>query len=276
MTYAEIKYRLKLFKRQNGFLDRCYFGLLKVRSVGALDIFLLHLHARGLESPTTSRIGAELKVWGMSLWRHDADKYAIALFHQPQSPELFLRSTYSSSECIVATRMPADRPPWTQHAPRTSQTPAFQPPPGRSQRILACVLCQQRKVKCDRKFPCANCTRNEAQCVPATQARRQRRLFPERELLDRIHKYEGLLRRNNVEYEPLQKGSNSVEMRGEKRPTGYFVESDEEQSQGDAADGSSPSASVKSESAYDVKYVSDSSSTRMHSFHHWSLIYPFW
>jgi hypothetical protein len=24
-------------------------------------------------------------------------------------------------------------------------------------RILACVLCQHRKIKCDRSFPCANC-----------------------------------------------------------------------------------------------------------------------
>lgn len=27
----------------------------------------------------------------------------------------------------------------------------------RSSRPLACVLCQRRKVKCDRKYPCANC-----------------------------------------------------------------------------------------------------------------------
>ena len=31
----------------------------------------------------------------------------------------------------------------------------------------------------------------------------RRRRFPERELLDRIHKYEDLLRQNNVRFEPL-------------------------------------------------------------------------
>ncbi|KAK9319080.1 C6 zinc finger domain protein [Lipomyces orientalis] len=72
------------------------------------------------------------------------------------------------------------------------------------QRVLACVLCQQRKIKCDRKFPCANCVRACAQCVPATLALRQRRRrFPERELLERLRHYEGLLRQNNIQFEPL-------------------------------------------------------------------------
>lgn len=75
--------------------------------------------------------------------------------------------------------------------------------PSRPQRILACVLCQQRKVKCDRKFPCANCTKQEVLCVPARQARRRRRRFPEQLLLDRLQKYEDLLRQHSVRFEPL-------------------------------------------------------------------------
>lgn len=72
------------------------------------------------------------------------------------------------------------------------------------QRVLACVLCQQRKIKCDRKFPCVNCVRACAQCVPAALAPRQRRrTFPERELLERLRHYEGLLRQNNIKFEPL-------------------------------------------------------------------------
>ncbi|KAI0018415.1 hypothetical protein F4780DRAFT_771780 [Xylariomycetidae sp. FL0641] len=86
-------------------------------------------------------------------------------------------------------------------APRAASAQAPKPP-----RILSCLLCQQRKVKCDRKFPCANCTRAQAPCVPATSApRRRRRMFPERELLDRIRHYEKLLKRNNVKFEPLRK-----------------------------------------------------------------------
>ncbi|KAH6839525.1 fungal-specific transcription factor domain-containing protein [Chaetomium sp. MPI-CAGE-AT-0009] len=75
---------------------------------------------------------------------------------------------------------------------------------GKSQRVLACQLCQQRKVKCDRKFPCANCTRAGTTCVPAALVPRQRRRrFPERELLARIRHYETLLRQHNVAFDPL-------------------------------------------------------------------------
>ncbi|KAK8098131.1 uncharacterized protein PG998_013617 [Apiospora kogelbergensis] len=56
----------------------------------------------------------------------------------------------------------------------------------KSQRVLACVLCQQRKVKCDRKFPCSGCAKHGIKCVPATQTRRRRRRFPERDLLARL------------------------------------------------------------------------------------------
>ncbi|KAK5442673.1 hypothetical protein LTS15_010880 [Exophiala xenobiotica] len=72
------------------------------------------------------------------------------------------------------------------------------------QRVLACVLCQKRKIKCDRQFPCAHCLKISAQCVQATSHPRQKhRRFPERELLGRLRRYEGLLRQNNISYEPL-------------------------------------------------------------------------
>ncbi|ESZ95501.1 hypothetical protein SBOR_4155 [Sclerotinia borealis F-4128] len=75
-------------------------------------------------------------------------------------------------------------------------------------RVLACMLCQQRKVKCDRKHPCSHCVKSRVQCVPATQLPRQRRRrFSERELLDRLRKYENLLRQNNIKFEPLHKDS---------------------------------------------------------------------
>lgn len=75
------------------------------------------------------------------------------------------------------------------------------------QRILACVLCQQRKVKCDRTFPCGNCTRSQVRCVQATLAPRRRR-FSERALLERLRRYEELLQQNNVVFQPLDKYSS--------------------------------------------------------------------
>lgn len=84
----------------------------------------------------------------------------------------------------------------------TPETPREPSRATKSRRILACVLCQQRKVKCDRQFPCNNCVRAGAQCITAGTRQRRRR-FPERELLERLRRYEGLLRRNNIQFEPL-------------------------------------------------------------------------
>jgi hypothetical protein len=79
------------------------------------------------------------------------------------------------------------------------------------QRVLACILCQQRKIKCDRIFPCANCTKSSTRCVPAGDLPRQRRRrFPERELLDRLRHYENILRQHNLDIEPLHKQAPAV------------------------------------------------------------------
>ncbi|KAF3016159.1 hypothetical protein E8E14_009176 [Neopestalotiopsis sp. 37M] len=76
--------------------------------------------------------------------------------------------------------------------------------PVKPQRVLACVLCQQRKVKCDRRFPCANCNKAGAQCVPAVAVGpRRRRRFPERELLSRLRHYEELLSKNRIKFDPM-------------------------------------------------------------------------
>ncbi|KAI1805660.1 hypothetical protein F4811DRAFT_212837 [Daldinia bambusicola] len=87
----------------------------------------------------------------------------------------------------------------TTPAITTTTTTASKPP-----RVLSCVLCQQRKVKCDKVFPCANCVRSRAQCVPATLTPpRRRRRFPKRELVDRLGHYENLLRENGIAFESL-------------------------------------------------------------------------
>ncbi|KAK3301745.1 uncharacterized protein B0T15DRAFT_404895 [Chaetomium strumarium] len=78
-------------------------------------------------------------------------------------------------------------------------------------RVYACVLCQKRKIKCDRVFPCSNCTRSKAICVASRLLPRQRRRrFPERELLERIRHYEDLLRQHHVRFEPLHPPAGGV------------------------------------------------------------------
>jgi hypothetical protein len=94
-------------------------------------------------------------------------------------------------------------------------------PTTKSQRVLSCVLCSQRKVKCDRKFPCTNCSKASAQCVPASSVPRQRRRrFPERELLDRLRLYEDLLKKHKIPFQPLHVSSvNSSSISDEKPDT---------------------------------------------------------
>ncbi|TVY41579.1 Aurofusarin cluster transcription factor [Lachnellula occidentalis] len=126
------------------------------------------------------------------------------------------------------------------------------------QRILACVRCQQRKIRCDRKFPCANCNTSRVQCVPATLTQRgPRKLrFPERELLERLRKYEDLLSRNHIEFEPLHKGKHT-DSAGEKGLStthgGRGDESENEQPGAVEADCPSPSSSIKSERVHEAK-----------------------
>ena len=136
--------------------------------------------------------------------------------------------------------------------------PASAPSPSsqswKQQRVLACVRCQQRKVKCDRKFPCANCTASHVLCVPATvtpRTRRKRR-FPERALLERLRNYEDLLRQNNVKFDPLH--SDAV---GDKQSPDTQVDdnSDDEQPAVMGNDSPSPAVSIKSEKVYEAKYV---------------------
>lgn len=134
----------------------------------------------------------------------------------------------------------------SEGAPTTSRS-------SRSQRVLACVLCQQRKVRCDRKFPCANCLRLKAECVPAALLpRRRKRRFPERELLDRVRKYESLLRQNGITFDPLQK-DDTFDL-GSSRAEDDHSRPDE---QAESAEGhpSSASASEGRKSPQDAKYV---------------------
>lgn len=106
---------------------------------------------------------------------------------------------------IIMTSEKADQRP----APGKTQTKAAG---SRPQRVLSCILCQQRKVKCDRRFPCANCTRAGVECIAPSATRPQRkRRFPERMLLDRLRHYESLLRQNNIDFTPLHPSDSTVD-----------------------------------------------------------------
>lgn len=60
----------------------------------------------------------------------------------------------------------------------------------------SCVTCRRRKVKCDKKHPCTNCTKARIECIfPAPgRAPRKARKPPDAELLDRLRKLEGMVK----------------------------------------------------------------------------------
>lgn len=74
---------------------------------------------------------------------------------------------------------------------------------------LACVSCRQRKIKCDRQSPCSNCAKHQIKCNPTTRVLQRKRRFPEWKLLDRLRKYEDILRRNNISFDPLHEGGEA-------------------------------------------------------------------
>ncbi|KAG9254386.1 uncharacterized protein F5Z01DRAFT_674133 [Emericellopsis atlantica] len=128
----------------------------------------------------------------------------------------------------------------------------LQPPSASSvkttQRVLACVLCQQRKIKCDRKFPCSNCSKNQAHCVPATQSRRRKRRFPERELLERLRSYEDLLRQNKIQFEPLHRNLGTPNVKG---PPHSNDASDDDRP--DTKTSASPQSTTKPETLFEAR-----------------------
>jgi hypothetical protein len=109
-----------------------------------------------------------------------------------------------------------DPDPFHSAAPPRSST-------AKPHRPLACAACQQRKVKCDRKFPCNTCVKSRVQCIPVSAPRQRRRRFPEADLLQRVRHLEDLLRQHNIDFEPLHGNATNaeqIEARGTERHKG--------------------------------------------------------
>ena len=67
----------------------------------------------------------------------------------------------------------------------------------------SCVTCRKRKVKCDKKQPCSNCTRAKIECIfPGPgRAPRKSRKPPDGELMDRLKRLEGVVQSLNAQVE---------------------------------------------------------------------------
>ncbi|KAH8772687.1 fungal-specific transcription factor domain-containing protein [Diaporthe sp. PMI_573] len=81
--------------------------------------------------------------------------------------------------------------------------------PQKPPRILACVLCQHRKIKCDRNFPCANCVKANVACTPSTPAPARKRRRPNQDLQERLARCEELLKEYASAKPPSPSPANS-------------------------------------------------------------------
>ncbi|KAM0328758.1 hypothetical protein ACHAQA_005171 [Verticillium albo-atrum] len=75
-------------------------------------------------------------------------------------------------------------------------------------RVLACVLCQHRKIKCDRNTPCSNCLKANVPCTPSTPAPVRKRRRPNQDLQERLARCEALLKQYANTSGPLPDGVN--------------------------------------------------------------------
>ncbi|EWG49984.1 hypothetical protein FVEG_09322 [Fusarium verticillioides 7600] len=82
----------------------------------------------------------------------------------------------------------------TDLSPTVTNTSMDSEPKKAGKRVLSCVLCQQRKKKCDRKSPCSNCIRLKTVCTPSLPAPPRKRRRPNQDLLERLARCEELLR----------------------------------------------------------------------------------
>ncbi|RGP61090.1 transcription factor [Fusarium longipes] len=78
------------------------------------------------------------------------------------------------------------------------------------QRVLACTHCQQRKIKCNRIFPCSNCIKANLNCVPSKPTPVRKRRTPNVLLQERIKKVEALLEQYTLHGSPENTSATSV------------------------------------------------------------------
>ncbi|KAI1478015.1 putative C6 transcription factor [Daldinia eschscholtzii] len=75
----------------------------------------------------------------------------------------------------------------------------------------SCVICRQRKVKCDRRNPCSNCVKAEKPCnfVAPVRGKRKRTKPPKESLHARLKRFEELLKSYGAKLEPSDEVDDS-------------------------------------------------------------------
>lgn len=104
----------------------------------------------------------------------------------PASTATFTHSTSNDNSNHTA---PKGTPPQSSTSPSvngSSATPV---------NLRSCTTCRKRKVRCDKRHPCSNCSKSGTECIfpgPGRAPRRSRKP-PDTELLARLRRLEGVV-----------------------------------------------------------------------------------
>ncbi|KAH9906210.1 fungal-specific transcription factor domain-containing protein [Xylariomycetidae sp. FL2044] len=104
--------------------------------------------------------------------------------------------------------------------PDGREVPVIEPPAPQSAAVrpqpkpLSCTSCRARKLKCDRKYPCATCVKSGSQCVFPARKRIQRpRKTKNLDLLQRLNRLESIVGQaglSGLDVEPAAGGTQTV------------------------------------------------------------------
>lgn len=132
-----------------------------------------------------------------------------------------------SAAAVAAFPQESQLPVYTTAAPKmeTLETDTMSPPappanwtPSTNPR--SCTTCRKRKVGCDKRQPCSNCTKAGIECrfPPPGRAPRRSKKPPDTELLARLRRLEGVVQSlgkgANGEDLPVDAQSNTEESKG--------------------------------------------------------------
>lgn len=102
-----------------------------------------------------------------------------------------------------------------------SDLPTPQGRPVENLKVLSCVICRRRKLKCDRRDPCSRCVKSSVECIYSDPVRSRHQRKPELVLITRLKHYENLLRKNGIDPNTIDSDNfdDSASIEGEAENT---------------------------------------------------------
>lgn len=109
--------------------------------------------------------------------------------------EDFVTSPASTTSPVAFTQSTKNDNSTGSAPPQSSTSPPVSGPSGPPVNPRSCTTCRKRKVRCDKRHPCSNCSKAGTECIfpgPGRAPRRSRKP-PDTELLARLRRLEGVV-----------------------------------------------------------------------------------